>query len=210
MEKIQLTGLCIQEFIISGLYLYATKQILQPGEAFQKKRFRRVMLKLVYVNVLVILMDITLLCLEYANLYDIQITFKSTVYSIKLRLEFAILNQLRSIVRPSGSFYNDGDVFQPGVRVISLNTFDNQNTIVQAHANGNSSNVYACNTTRQDNSLFHRQIDEDHVMMTSKVVVQSEDPKQGEKGAEGQAILGVTVEASRSSRSTNANGKATR
>src|SRR5271167_5037649 len=112
MEKIQVTAFCIQEFIISGLYVYATRKILKPGETFQKSRTRQVMMHLIYVNILVILMDITLLCTEYANLYDIQITFKGTLYSIKLRLEFAVLNELRSLVFPgAGSQDNQNNVY---------------------------------------------------------------------------------------------------
>jgi hypothetical protein len=193
MEKIQVTGFCIQEFIISGLYVYATKQILKPGETFQKKRFRRVMRHLIYVNILVILMDITLLCTEYANLYDIQITFKGTLYSIKLRLEFAILNQLRSIVRPSGSSYDNGVNSQPGARDISLNTFQHQNAISQAQVNGNLSTIYA---NRQAKSPFSRDVDDNHVMMTTEVVVLSEESKQDKKGAEDKASLGDLVETS--------------
>jgi hypothetical protein len=184
MEKIQVTGFCIQEFIISGLYVYATREILKPGETFQKKRFRRVMRHLIYVNILVILMDITLLGTEYANLYDIQITFKGTLYSIKLRIEFAILNQLRSIVRPSGTSYDNGVNSQPGVRDVSLHTFHNQNTIPQATANGNSSTIYA---GRQAMSPFPGGFDDNHVMMTTDVIIMSEELKQDKTGAKDRA-----------------------
>jgi hypothetical protein len=186
MEKIQVTGFCIQEFIISGLYVHATRQILKPGETFQKKRFRRVMRHLIYVNVLVILMDITLLGTEYANLYDIQITFKGTLYSIKLRLEFAILNQLRSIVRPSGTSYDNGVNSQPGARDISLNTFHDHNGVSQAPANGNSSTIYA---SRQANSQFTGHLEGNHVMMTTDVIVFNEEFKQDKKGAKDQESL---------------------
>lgn len=107
MEKIQVTAFCIQEFIISGLYVYYTREMLNPGETFQKKRNRQIMLHLIYVNILVILMDITLLCTEYASLYEIQITFKGALYSIKLRLEFAVLNDLLSIFSPRESSQDD-------------------------------------------------------------------------------------------------------
>jgi hypothetical protein len=207
MEKIQVTGFCIQEFIISGLYVYATKQILKPGETFQKKRFRRVMRHLIYVNILVILMDITLLGTEYANLYDIQITFKGTLYSIKLRLEFAILNQLRSIVQPSSSSYDNGANSQHGARDISLNTFQHQNVLSQTHANGNSSTIYA---NRQPKSPFPGDLKDNHVMMTTEVVVLSEESKQDKKGVEDQASLGDIVETSGAGRSVTVNGRASR
>ena len=175
MEKIQVTGFCIQEFIISGLYVYATNEILKPGATFQKKRFRQVMRHLIYVNILVILMDITLLGTEYANLYDIQITFKGTLYSIKLRIEFAILNQLRSIVRPTGTSYDNGASSQPGARDISLHTFRDQNAASQVPATGISSTIYA---GRQDKSPFSGDLADDRVMMTTDVVIMREELKQ--------------------------------
>jgi len=76
MEKVQMTAFCIQEFTISSVYVYETRRLLKPSENFQKERTRRVMRNLIYVNVLLILMDITLLCTEYANLYEIQIALK--------------------------------------------------------------------------------------------------------------------------------------
>lgn len=120
MEKVQMTAFCIQEFIISSVYLYETRRLLKPSENFQRERARRVMRHLIDINVLLILMDVALLCTEYANLYEIQIALKGkrsayhlvyvfifftdvnclntgAVYSVKLRLEFAILNQLIGI-----------------------------------------------------------------------------------------------------------------
>ena len=58
MEKIQVTAFAIQEFIISGLYVYETRQILKPGETFHKKRTRRVMRHLIYVNILIIIIHL--------------------------------------------------------------------------------------------------------------------------------------------------------
>ena len=168
MEKIQVTGFCLQEFIISGLYVYSTKQILKPGATFQKKRFRQVMRHLIYVNILVILMDITLLGTEYANLYEIQITFKGALYSIKLRLEFAILNQLRSIISNSGSSY-DNQNGGNSARDVSLATFNN------FQAPQSSTKVYACSASRQATSPFAGKIDENRVMMTTEVVVHREE-----------------------------------
>jgi hypothetical protein len=207
MEKIQVTGFCIQEFIISGLYVYATRQILKPGETFQKKRFRRVMRHLIYVNILVILMDITLLGTEYANLYDIQITFKGTLYSIKLRLEFAILNQLRSIVRPSGTSYDNQASSQPGGRDISLHTFHNQTAISQAPANGNLSTIYA---SRHAKSPFSGDLEGNHVMKTTDVIVMSEELNPDQKEAEDQTSLEDLAVASGGDKGATANGRASR
>jgi hypothetical protein len=52
------------------------------------------MMHLIGVNCLVITLDITILALEYAGLYDIQTSYKALVYGAKLKLEFSILNRL--------------------------------------------------------------------------------------------------------------------
>jgi hypothetical protein len=184
MEKIQVTAFCIQEFIISGLYVYATRKILKPGETFQKSRTRQVMLHLIYVNILVILMDITLLCTEYANLYDIQITFKGTLYSIKLRLEFAVLNELRSLVFPSvGSQENQNNVYShSGVRDVSLHTFNDRNQHNgQNQTDESVSKNYTCVATKQTMSPFSHDVEDNCVVMTTEVVVEREDTVQREK-----------------------------
>lgn len=99
MEKIQITAFCIQEFIISGLYVFHTRKILKTTAIFQKAKSRQVMRHLIIVNVLIIVMDLTLLGTEFAGHYEIETTYKSTLYSIKLKLEFEILNQLVMLTR---------------------------------------------------------------------------------------------------------------
>ncbi|RSL83682.1 hypothetical protein CDV31_016800 [Fusarium ambrosium] len=49
---------------------------------------------LLLVNVIIILLDILILVLEYADFYDFQTAYKAIVYSVKLKLEFNILNRL--------------------------------------------------------------------------------------------------------------------
>ena len=55
---------------------------------------RKFLYQLVAINIIIIILDITLLSCEFANLYIIETTFKGVVYSIKLKLEFAVLGQL--------------------------------------------------------------------------------------------------------------------
>ena len=113
MEKIQMTGFFLQESIISGIYVYNAVRIFKPVQAFRKRRIRRIMLHLAAVNILIILMDVALLTTEYLNLYDIQTTFKAMIYSIKLKLEFAILTDLIGWSRGDASF-NSAALSQPG------------------------------------------------------------------------------------------------
>lgn len=94
MEKIQLTGFCIQEIIISGLYIWETNRMLKLNPESDS---RKIIFNLFAVNLACILMDIALIAIEYANFYMYQTTLKATIYSIKLKLEFAVLGKLVKI-----------------------------------------------------------------------------------------------------------------
>ncbi|KAL2422493.1 hypothetical protein ABEF91_004066 [Exophiala dermatitidis] len=98
MEKIQMTGFCIQEFIISGIYLWKTVQLLK---LISRKGTRRVMYELFIINTIIILMDIALLALEYKGLRSMERAFKSLIYSCKLKMEFAVLGKLVNLVQSS-------------------------------------------------------------------------------------------------------------
>lgn len=96
-EKIQIVGFSIQEIIISGLYIQATRHMIKlnpEGEG------RKIVIQLFIINFAFIIMDLALIGLESANLYTYQTTFKGLVYSIKLKLEFAVLGKLVHIANP--------------------------------------------------------------------------------------------------------------
>ena len=105
-EKVQMTGFTIQETIISGLYLWETNKILRPGRIFQKKKTRDVFKHLIYVNIFIIILDLSLLATEYANLFSIQTVLKAAIYSIKLRFEFLVLNSLIDVVQGRSSAFD--------------------------------------------------------------------------------------------------------
>lgn len=54
---------------------------------------------LVTINIVIILLDVGLLSIEYASLLILETILKGVFYSIKLKLEFAILGRLVSFVR---------------------------------------------------------------------------------------------------------------
>lgn len=98
MEKIQMTGFTIQEVIISALYVMETIKMLRLGSDRNKQK---IMHQLVGINICIVIMDLALLGLEYASYYAVQITLKGLIYSIKLKLEFAVLGKLVDVVRRS-------------------------------------------------------------------------------------------------------------
>ena len=98
VEKLQMTAFCLQEFIISGVYVWSTIRLLKP---VYHGRTRKVMMQLIWINLIIIAMDVSLLAIEYSNIYEIEATLKAMVYSIKLKLEFAVLNQLMTLANSS-------------------------------------------------------------------------------------------------------------
>ncbi|CAH0044348.1 unnamed protein product [Clonostachys solani] len=95
LEKVQMTVFCVQEFIISGLYIWKTIEILKT--AFGSKRV--FLLKLYSINVFIIIMNIALLAIEYKSLFLWEQGVKVITYSIKLKLEFAVFGQLVEFVQ---------------------------------------------------------------------------------------------------------------
>lgn len=107
-EKVQVTVFFIQELIISGLYIYQTTKMLRleqkvglnsRGTSSSRSHGRRIMAHLIVVNVIIVVLDITILTLEYLNLYNVQTAYKALVYAVKLKLEFSILNKLVELTR---------------------------------------------------------------------------------------------------------------
>ncbi|KAJ5579159.1 hypothetical protein N7450_008026 [Penicillium hetheringtonii] len=98
VEKFQMTGFFVQETILSLIYIIATVKLLQGS--FRKKK-RQLMYLLVFINIAIIIMDIALLSIEYASLLILETTLKGVFYSVKLKLEFAILGRLVKFVSSS-------------------------------------------------------------------------------------------------------------
>ncbi|KAK4631196.1 hypothetical protein CLAFUW4_02393 [Fulvia fulva] len=98
VEKVQMTVFCVQEFIISGVYVWQTVKLLK---VISKKGTRRVMWQLFIVNVVIIILDIGLLAIEYKDQHVLEQTIKGFTYSIKLKLEFVILGKLVDLVQSS-------------------------------------------------------------------------------------------------------------
>lgn len=95
MEKLQMCGFFIQEVILSSIYIVETVKILKSSI---QRNTRRLMIQLIAINVLIIIMDLGLLGLEAASLYILETIFKGFLYSLKLKLEFAILSKLVQFV----------------------------------------------------------------------------------------------------------------
>jgi len=100
-EKVMVTIFFVQELILSGIYIWQTFKMMRIEKntgVGKNGGSRKLMHHLILVNVVVIILDITILGLEYAGYYQLQTAYKGLVYSVKLKLEFSILNRLMEMV----------------------------------------------------------------------------------------------------------------
>ncbi|KAJ5623927.1 hypothetical protein N7510_000236 [Penicillium lagena] len=96
MEHIQLIGFCIQELIISTIYVWDTAKLLRLRP---RARLNSILHQLLIINIVIVILDVAIVAIEYRGYYAIQVMFKPVAYSIKLKLEYAILGKLVSITR---------------------------------------------------------------------------------------------------------------
>ncbi|KAJ6004383.1 hypothetical protein N7499_000448 [Penicillium canescens] len=99
-ERIQLVGFSIQEIILSIIYSYEAVRLLNLRP---RSQYRGTLVQLLIVNIVMILMDAAVIGVQYSGLFDIHVTLKAMVYSVKLKLEYAILGKLVVITEMSGS-----------------------------------------------------------------------------------------------------------
>lgn len=81
LERIQITVFCLQEFILSGLYVWKAWSFLalyRCGGSKTQHKLRAMMLHLILSNVVVVSLDITIIVLEYAGLYFLQVSGSGT------------------------------------------------------------------------------------------------------------------------------------
>ena len=139
MERIQLLGFCLQEFAISTIYIIATVRLL--GSIYHSMT-RKVMVQLLIVNGICIGMDIVLIGLEFTNQYVGEASIKPMIYAIKLKLEFAVLNQLMGLTKAG---FTEENHFQ------GRNTHELQNSRSQGTVN---KDVEAGTTTRKQQGTW--------------------------------------------------------
>ncbi|KAF3387122.1 hypothetical protein F1880_001386 [Penicillium rolfsii] len=106
MERIQLVGFSIQELIISGIYIWETVKLLRLRP---RGRPSGILHQLLAINIIILLLDVAIVVIEYVGYYAIQVMFKPVAYSIKLKLEYAILGKLVAIAQGVQT-YNDDEL----------------------------------------------------------------------------------------------------
>jgi hypothetical protein len=108
-ERVQVTIFCLQELIISGIYIKTCYSFFDAENSIYGNAVRKMRRHLLVVNVFIILLDIPILILEYTDNYNLQTVYKALVYSLKLKMEFRILNELMDMTHKRAR--DDGDMF---------------------------------------------------------------------------------------------------
>ncbi|RGP76992.1 hypothetical protein FLONG3_4930 [Fusarium longipes] len=176
MEKIQVSIFFVQEIIISGCYISETVKLMKLERTMGNKRgSRRLMNHLIYVNILIILLDVTILGLEYADQYQYQTSYKAFVYSTKLKLEFTILNRLVEMTTgnkdaSSGPRSNTAGTSTGNRTGIALDNFISNNSDKPP---GDVS--YRAYVMGGEEGQPQRAPRDDEVVMTTEVIIRRED-----------------------------------
>ncbi|BCS18879.1 uncharacterized protein APUU_11707S [Aspergillus puulaauensis] len=105
MERIQLVGFCIQEIILSGVYVWETAKMLRLRS---EPHHRRILAQLLAMNIVVLIIDLVVVIVEYIGFYAVQVMFKPVAYSIKLKLEYAVLGRLVQIAQGGSAATSGG------------------------------------------------------------------------------------------------------
>ena len=87
-------GYTMVELILSGIYVWSLLGLLNLKSSIRQ---RRVMLDLIWVNVIIMLFDILVIILLYLNRVGISHPIQTFSYALKLKLEFVVLNQLMAV-----------------------------------------------------------------------------------------------------------------
>lgn len=104
VDRFRVTLFGVQEIFISCLYIYFATKILRTSATSRRHSGSGMLRHLIYVNVFVILLDLSILGLAYTGYCDIQSSDNGLLYSIKLKVEFSILNRLVEFARPKEDF----------------------------------------------------------------------------------------------------------
>ncbi|KAI0542074.1 hypothetical protein GGR58DRAFT_335346 [Xylaria digitata] len=103
MEKMQLVILTLVEALLSGLYVYEWSSMRKDIEIIKGRKVRTLYHELLGLFIVVVALDISLIAIQFANLFQVQTTYKPVVYSIKLKVETFVLSNLANLVSSSAN-----------------------------------------------------------------------------------------------------------
>lgn len=92
IERVQLVGFSVQEIILSVIYAWEAVRLLNLRP--RGGHYGGILVQLLVVNLSMILMDAAIIGIQNSNYFTLQVTTKAFVYSVKLKMEYAILGRL--------------------------------------------------------------------------------------------------------------------
>ncbi|KAM5343960.1 hypothetical protein ACJ41O_012497 [Fusarium nematophilum] len=98
-ERLEIVVFSLQESIISGLFLWEGYRSFWPVLALRGSEGRSFLAQLIALFLVNVLLDSVLIALEYSGRFQLQTSIKPFVYSVKLKVEFIILNKLVRFTR---------------------------------------------------------------------------------------------------------------
>ncbi|KAJ5224391.1 uncharacterized protein N7469_007894 [Penicillium citrinum] len=101
-ERFEVSMFFVQEVIISSIYVYKTYKMLRSEEPISElhgNTGRKLLRNLIVISMIVIALDTCIIVLQFVGRYASQTAVKAFIYSVKLKLEFNILNQLVGFVQ---------------------------------------------------------------------------------------------------------------
>ncbi|KAK2057289.1 integral membrane protein [Colletotrichum caudatum] len=122
-EKVSLLVFTLQETTITGIFVRAGFRNLKGLFEFKAREARVLLSFLIAMFALVFLLDVGLVILEYMGLFVFQTSSKPIVYSIKLKVEFAVLQKLLAFTKmKSCDCHNLDDITGPMTKTTANDT----------------------------------------------------------------------------------------
>jgi hypothetical protein len=188
VEITEVTVFFIQETIISGVYLFQVRRMFKPSEAFQRRRTRQVLKNLIYANIFIIFLDVVHLCAEYSGIWMFQHTYKALLYSVKLKIEFVILNQLVDVTKggrdPQSYIHSDISSRETGHNAFDLRS--HVDTTRKSKARARSCHVSPSSDAAPSPNA--QVVENDCILKTTQFVIQVHDTEP-----EGGAIENANI-----------------
>ena len=100
VEHGQAITFVILEFGLSALYIWATVDRIRPNVAL---KHRRVAWELILVNVALVALDVVWIVLMFLGYATVKVPMQALCYGLKVKIEFAILNQLKALTNLGSS-----------------------------------------------------------------------------------------------------------
>lgn len=163
-DKVQIVVYSVQEGIISIIYIYETIHLLGNGSANTRGPLRKLLAHLILVNVMVLIFDITLLAIQFSGHYEIQTTYKTAVYSVKLKIEFSVLNRLVEVVKNGNIVRNRSGIWAASFSLSAWTGSKKTHSAAERSGQGSFSKI--------DDK--HRRLP---IVKTSEVIIDREDSR---------------------------------